>query len=284
MARSADWQPDLYTYLDYRAYLRDYYEAAKENTTYMSFRYLSHRAGFKSPNYVKLVMDGDRNLSTKGAGQVARALGLKNEARRFFLDLVRFGQSSDVRERNDAFERIGASQRFRQARRLEQEVFEYLSKWYYPVIREMTARQDFSEDPAWIANQLLPKITPTQASEALDLLLSLGMLQRGEDGALERAEPNLTTGHEVEKLAVGNYHRQMMKLSSESIERVESHRRYLSATTICIDAETFEALKERIYEFRERFMEASDSHGEDAMVYQFNLQLFPLNQEIEESS
>ena len=77
----------------------------------------------------------------------------------------------------------------------------------------------------------------------------------------------------------------MMKPASESIERVESHRRYLSATTICIDAETFEALKERIYEFRERFMEASDSHGdENTMVYQFNLQLFPLNQEIEESS
>ena len=66
MARSADWHPDLYTYLDYRAYLRDYYEAAKEHTTYMSFRYLSHRAGFKSPNYVKLVMDGDCNLSSKG--------------------------------------------------------------------------------------------------------------------------------------------------------------------------------------------------------------------------
>jgi len=282
MARSTEWHPDLFSYLDYRAYLRDYYEAAKEHTTYMSFRYLSHRAGFKSPNYVKLVMDGDRNLSSKGAGQVAKALGLKSEARRFFLDLVRFSQSTDVRERNDAFERIGASQRFRQARRLEQEAFEYLSKWYYPVIREMVARPDFEENPDWIANQLLPKITPTQASEAIDLLLTLGMLERSEDGALERSEPNLTTGHEVQKLAVGNYHRQMMQLASESIERVESNRRYLSATTICIDAETYEDLKARIYEFRERFMEAADSSGENAMVYQFNLQLFPLNQEIEE--
>lgn len=273
------WQPDLFSYLNFRDYLRAYYEAGKESTHYMSFRYLSQRAGFKSPNYVKLVMDGKRNLSTKGALQVAHALGLRGESERFFADLVCFNQSDDVKERNEAFERIGASQRFRTARRLDQEFFDYLSRWYYPAIREMVARCDFQEDAEWIGAQLLPSISAAQAQEALDALSSMGLLVRTRDGVLERADPTLTTGHEVQALAVGNYHRQMLKLASESIERIDSTRRYLSATTICISQAQAEQLKQRIYDFRERFMEAAAA-GEDAsQVYQFNLQLFPLNKE-----
>ena len=57
------WQPDIYNYLDYRQFIQAYYSAAKENTKSMSFRYLSRRAGFSSPNFIKLVMDGQRNLS-----------------------------------------------------------------------------------------------------------------------------------------------------------------------------------------------------------------------------
>ena len=278
MSQAHSWTPDLFSYLDYREYLRDYYNAAKENTSYMSFRYLSKRAGFKSPNYVKLVMDGERNLSAQGASKVASAIGLKAESRRFFLDLVRFNQSEAPEERNKAFERLSASQSFRDIRRLEQEVFEFLSHWYYPAIREMVARSDFREDHAWIGAQLLPQIKPDKVKDAIELMLSIGLLVRDDAGALERAEPNLTTGHVVQKLAASNYHRQMIKLAGESIERVHWEKRFMSTTTMCISREQYEDIKSRIFEFREQVIGAASEPSDADRVYQFSLQFFPLNQ------
>ncbi|MCB9620237.1 MAG: TIGR02147 family protein, partial [Sandaracinus sp.] len=46
---------DVYGYLDYRAYLRDFYETKKAAGRGFSFRSFSKRAGLKSPNYLKLV-------------------------------------------------------------------------------------------------------------------------------------------------------------------------------------------------------------------------------------
>lgn len=42
------WKPDIFEFLDYRAFLGAYYEAAKANQPQFSYRYFSRRAGFAS--------------------------------------------------------------------------------------------------------------------------------------------------------------------------------------------------------------------------------------------
>ncbi len=271
------WVPHVYDYMDYRAYLKEYYTRAKHHTRHMSFRYLSRRAGFRSPNYIKLVMDGDRNLSADGSVKIADALDLNREDRAFFLNLVAFNQSDDHDERNALFAKLSSHKQFRKARRIDQAMFEYLSHWYYPAIREMIARHDFVDDPAWIARQLHPNITTQQAARALDLLLDLGLISREEStGRYARQEPHLTTGHEVTSLAVGNYHRQMTSLAMEAMQSVRAVERYMSAMTMCVDEQHFDALRQKILEFREEMLAVCEQSDEPDRVYQFNLQFFPL--------
>ena len=54
--------PSVYEYLDYRQFLRDHFAASKKAKPQYSFRYFSRRAGLSSSNFLKLVMDGKRNL------------------------------------------------------------------------------------------------------------------------------------------------------------------------------------------------------------------------------
>ena len=54
---------NLFRYDDYRKFLKDWYNNAKASRGSFSFRTFSKRAGFKSTNIFKLVMDGDRNLT-----------------------------------------------------------------------------------------------------------------------------------------------------------------------------------------------------------------------------
>lgn len=272
----AKWIPDIFEYLDYRKFLADYYVQAKENNRAFSYRYFSRKAGYSSPNFLKLVIDGQRNISTESIGRFALALKLNNSQSRFFANLVAFNQATTGEEKNQAFERVAASRRFRQARKLDRDFYVYLSHWYYPAIREMVGRHDFVEDPDWIASQLLPPVQPSQARACLELLLELGLVLRDSSGRLTRGEASITTGHEVRSLAIGNYHRQMLERAAESIELVKSENRDISALTVSISGETVAELKDRIHDFRELLIDRCDRDEQPDAVYQINIQLFPL--------
>src|ERR1043166_5840097 len=108
----------VYDFLDYRAYLRAHYEAAKRTQRSFSFRSFAKLAGLRSPNFLKLVIEGDRNLGADSVPRFCVALGLEGPEAEFFADLVAFNQASSLAEKNRAFERISPSRRFRAARRI----------------------------------------------------------------------------------------------------------------------------------------------------------------------
>jgi uncharacterized protein (TIGR02147 family) len=268
----------VYDFLDHRAYLAAYYQAAKRTRPSFSFRLFSKLAGLRSPNFLKLVIDGERNLGADSVARFTKALGLGAADGEFFADMVAFGQAQTLAEKNRAFERIAASRRFRAARRIDGELFAYLSHWYNPAIRELAARDDFQEEPRWIAAQLRPKISATEAAEAMKLLLSLGLLVRDTtSGRVMRGEPTLTTEHEVRSLGAAAFHRQMLERAAQSIETVPRELRDLAALTVCVSAETAAIVKQRIHQFREALTELCDADTRGNVVYQLNVQWFPLS-------
>ncbi len=278
------WAPDIFEYTDYRMYLGDYYTAAKANTKAFSYRYFSRKAGYSSPNFLKLVIEGKRNVSSDSIDRFAKALKMTAAERRFFRDLVDFCQAETVEEKNKAFDRVAASRRFRKARRLERAFFLYLSRWFYVAIRELAASAEFTTDPVWIAAQLVPPIKPAEAAEALEALLELGLLVEGEDGRITRGETSVTTGHEVRALGVKNYHRQMLQRAAESMKLVPQRYRDVSALTVCISPSAVSEFKERIHAFREGMLDLGDRDDNPTAVYQLNIQFFPLSrvEEVEE--
>ena len=269
--------PSVHGYVDYRAFLKDHYQASKQLNPRYSFRFFARRAGLSSSNFLKLVMDGKRNLGSATIAKFIVALGLCADDGIFFADLVALDQAKSVLERNRAFERVAANQRFRQARRLEGPMFKYLTHWYYPAVRELAGRHDFRDDPAWIASQLVPAITARQARAALATLQQLRLLVKDESGQLVRGDTSLTTGHEVQSMVVRAYHRQMIERAADALQRVPASERDISALTVCIPPKLLPELKERIHRFRETMMERCDTEDEPQQVYQLCVQLFPLS-------
>lgn len=269
--------PSVFEYIDYRAFMRDHYTAQKARNTNWSFRFLARRAGFASSNFLKLVMDGDRNLGAEAVDKVAKALKLDAEESEFFANLVAMNQAATVADRNRAFERVAANRRFRAAKKLDGPLFEYLTHWYYPAIRELAATSGFSEDPAWIAGQIVPRITPKQAKTALGTLEKLGLLVREASGKLVRGEPSLTTGHEVRSVVIPAYHLQMIERAAKAVVSFSPDERDVSALTVCIQTKTLAELKTRIHRFREEVLDKCDSEKEPERVYQLCIQLFPLS-------
>lgn len=278
-------RPDIFAAQDYREYLRAYYLFEKERDPDFSYRVFASRAGFKSPNFLKLIIEGQRNLTIKSIRAIVGALKLNEEEARFFKNLVLVNQAKTSAERNQNVRELYKSKVFRELYPLKQAELDFYQNWYCIPIREMIASPAFREDPQWISERMLGAITPAEASHALDTLLTLGLAVRDENGHLRQSQKNLTTGNEVHSSAVADFHRQMLSKAAGSIDQVKRYEREISGSTVMISESTFHHLKELIQNFRKALLaEAESGGGSDKKhaIYQIGLQLFPLSEFMQE--
>jgi uncharacterized protein (TIGR02147 family) len=267
----------VFAYLDYRTYLRDYYADKKSTSRAFSYRSFSKRAGVASPNYLKLVIEGKRSLSGKMAERFAAACGLETDAARYFAHLVAFNQAKTSTERAQSYDKLTGFQRYRQAHKLEIAHAAYYSDWYMPAIRELAASKHFRDDPEWIADQLIPNITPLQAQRALEILTDLKLLVRDTNDKLVQADTLLSTGPETRGLHISAFHRAMTQRAIESIDLVPAPERDISALTLCLSRNGLQVLKERLQRVRRELLELAALEADCEQVVQVNFQLFPLS-------
>lgn len=271
---------DIYSYTDFRSLLRDYYEQEKIRAPdKFSFRFFARRAGFSSPNFLKLVIAGKRNLGHESIHRFARVMGLKKRETLFFESLVLFNQTRDPEEKRRAFEMVMSFREYRSAKKLVSEQYDYFSKWYYPVIREMVNLEDFRDDPSWIAKRLQPPISRAEAEEALKRLESLQLIARDKKRRLRQTEQNLATEEEVVSVALVKFHQEMISHGLESLKQLPSERE-ISGLTMSLSTEQFQEVRQKIRDFHREIQQliATDGNGKPKKVCQLNFQFFPLMQ------
>lgn len=270
---------EVFDFLDYRDFLRGYYEHKKAGRGF-SYRAFSRRAGLKSPNYLKLVIDGERNLTPAMAQRFGEACGLKGSGLRFFVDLVAFNQAKTSEERAERYRDLTGHRSFRKAQRLDLKHAEYHSEWFIPAVRELAHRADFRADTAWIATQMMPRISQSEAERALQVLSELQMLQEDEDGGVSPTDALVTTGPQTKWVHIGEYHRVMMQRAAESIDLVPAAERDISSLTLCVDAGKLQEIKAQLRVLRQSLLALADDSVDPARVIQINFQLFPLSQPV----
>ncbi|HTV19422.1 MAG TPA: TIGR02147 family protein [Polyangiaceae bacterium] len=265
---------DVFRYRDYREFLAAFYAHAK--AAGLSYRGFARAAGLGAPNYLKLVIDGKRNLSREMATRFAAACRLNAESTEYFELLVALNQADNDAERNEFHERLSRFARFRSSQRLDVAQHEYHSSWFIPVIRELVSCPGFVEDPAWIAAQLEPAISEKEAAHALDVLQRLGLLERDESGQLGQATRAVTTGQQASGLHIRNYHAEVMQRAVRAMHELPPEERYISALTLSASAATWAEVMRRVIAFRQELVTLCDADPAPARVVQLNLQLFPL--------
>ncbi len=273
----ADGEPNVFEYLDARVYLREFYSSKKRQFRGFSYRAFSKRAGLRSPNYLKLYIDGQRNLTLAMAHKFARGCQLGPHEQSYFVDMVMFTQARNSIERDGHYQRLVASRFYRRAHRLDVTHAAYHSTWYIPAIRELITTPDFQEDPAWIACQLIPSITKSEAEAALKVLWDLGMLCRDRHGKLRQVDAVVSTGPETTGLHIGNYHRTMLQRAAASIDDIPAKDRDISSLTVCLSDAMLIRVKECIQALRQEILELSVTDTNSDRVVQINFQMFPMS-------
>lgn len=266
----------IFGHLDYRLFLKDFYESEKKRTSRFSYRYFAKQAGLKTSSFLKMVIDGKRGLTTATIASFGRVLKLSKKEQDFFEALVFYNQARTQNEREHYYDRLVSLRPQKKMSRLKEDQYEYYSKPYMVAIREMTALPDFDPDPAWIAKNLVPPIRPSEARHALDVLLRLKLIQK-KGGKIVQSESAVATESEVDSMAIFNYHRCMLDSAGAALMKVDEKMRDITSLTIPIPLTKIPKLKKEIEAFREHLAAMiDDGDANYHEVYQFNIQLFPV--------
>jgi uncharacterized protein (TIGR02147 family) len=267
---------DIYSYSDYRAFIRDYYETRKSAAEGFSYRQLAEQAGINSTSYFKFVIDGKRNLTQKSIFKSCLALGLRDKEAEYFENLVYFNQAKTPEEKNTFFGTLLALQQYRNVAVIERDQMEIFSEWHHCVIRELAVMADFGTDYARLGRMLNPPIPAAKAEASLALLVELGFLRKQGDGYVQ-AEPVVSTGPASRDNLVMRHQVRMLQLAKETFERCRAQDRYIGSTTIGVSRATFLNVVRKVRDFRSHLMEIVSHDGFADQVYQLTFCLIPLS-------
>lgn len=272
-------KPSPFDYLEYRDFLRDLLHELKKEEGW-NLRRFAQQAGISSPGYLKMVIDGQRNLSLETARKFCCALGIEGREKIYFERLVLYSQTKDPDLKLEYFEDL-VSLRPPSTQDPSLNILNrYLSKSYYSCVREMVLLKDFREDPKWIAKRCLPPIRPAEAREALQTLLELSLLERGPDGKLRQAGGLVQTENRTTQVAAAfHFHQAILQQARQVLGRLNPDERHYHAMTFALPKVLFSEIINEFYRLREQILEKSKKNSDAAdEVYQINFQFYPVTQ------
>lgn len=238
-------------------------ESQVRNPAY-SLRSFARRLAI-SPSALSEILNGKRRISRKLAERLADKLCLEPKQRHELLSRFRpaGATSKDVPFPPLAYQELDADQ------------FATMAEWYHFGILSLMETAGFVSDPAWISERLAIKLP--EATAAIERLLRLGLVARGDDGALKLTKGRLTTSDGVRSISLRRAHATNLALAQKSLEEDDVDVRDFSAMTLAIDAALLPEAKKIIREFQDRLADRLEVPGKQTEVYKLCVQLFPLS-------
>jgi uncharacterized protein (TIGR02147 family) len=267
---------NIYNFSDYRDFLKDRYRQLKDADPLFSFRFFSKQAGFGSPNYLKLVMDGKRNLSADAIGKFAKGLRLDNHESEYFRYMVEYNQCENEHKKKVYEAKLLYLRELFKVKTLIPELYDYYHEWYHAAIREIVHKGAVKNDPAAIAASLVPQISETEAQNSIGLLRKLNFISE-TDGMLvstEAGEIDSTSAAMAQKI----YYEQMAELAAQSLYTQGPETQDFESITISLPQDKVGELRTKI---RQLITELGGTHSGNPgdAVYQLNVQLFALTRQ-----
>lgn len=286
-AQTDSSRPTISDCLDYRKFLRDYFEFKRnENRTALrpyTYSVFSASADIKSPNYLKLIIEGKRNLSQDMIVKFAKAMHLNKQEAEEFAALVKYNQATDPGDRNQ-FLRDLASLRVRnkiENGEIDENTWRKVPSWVAWVLYAMADQNGVKYTPEDLAKLLRNRITPEEAADTLYNMLSAGQLVRDENtGNILKSRGIVDNLQEIPVALVRKLQTELMYLGLESLFNDNPLEREFGTATLCLTQSEFEELKFQLRKLRKSFQKDIASRRlttKGDKVYQLNIQLFPLS-------
>jgi uncharacterized protein (TIGR02147 family) len=236
------------------------------------------KAGIKSPTLFKEVVEGKRNLTSHTIQAFIKGIGLTEHDARYFSALVHFNQSKSNREKTEYLEQMRGIKRVVTREVVPIDQYEYYSRWYHAVLRELVCIMDWNDDYGLLAKSVVPQIKKSEAKESVKFLLEKGFIRLENNTHYVQTNPAITTGSEVSSMGVRSFNESMAKMGVDSINNFSPSVRDIRCVVVGVSEKSYSSIKDEIREFMSRITRIVDDDQESDRVYNVGIQFFPLSE------
>lgn len=265
----------VFEYLDYRDVMKDAFEDRKKATPRFSYRTFAQMFQMDTGNLYRIVQ-GEAHLPARSHSRAIEFLDLSGDSAEYFLLLIAHARERKESTRTEILEKAMAVREVAR-RRLADRELSFYRDWRIGAVRAMVEVVGGRVDPAEIAARLRPMVLEDEVVRALDVLLSLGLVAKSDDGRFALSEAHLTAGGPGKTSAIRGFQKQVLTLASESIDRFPVEQRDVDATTFAVDSETFLEIQQILRRCRRQIQARVDLCERPDRVLQLAMALFPLS-------
>jgi uncharacterized protein (TIGR02147 family) len=221
---------------------------------------------------MKMIIDGQRNLSFDVMSKLISALELTDMEARFFERLVKFTQIKNLEAKNELFEELLEFKKFRQTHHLTQFQYDFYSSWWMPVLYELIGFVSIDSLESELCSAF--GIKTSELALSLQKLERLGLIKKIKS-RWKKTNVGLETDHETASMNVRNFQKVMIQKSQERLDEVDGNNRDYQTLTIALTKADFQELKTALYKFVQKMNRKYSGEAEPDFIYQMNVQLFP---------
>ena len=275
--------PYIYSYNDLRAYLNDQVEHLLDSVPQNSIRKIAMEAGIHHATLSRMLR-GHIAITEKALTKLSKVIEVSKEDLSFLFALRDLSEAQTQPERVAAFEKISRNKKFKAANKDNLIDHNFLSNWYFPVIRELARTSEFKKDANWVRKKLGNKITKSDAELALHFLFKHDLITENTDGSFSVSQPTIKCDGGVFRLAMSEYHDQLLNIARDSIYDVPRELRQIMSQTLALPHEKVAEVREILMETAEKLSKIQVDEDQRDSVYQISLLAFPVTDVSEESA
>lgn len=264
----------IYNYLEYRTFLRDFYQSRKNGPDALTHRRIAEEVGFDS-GYFSRILKGTRRVSLELAERFIPLLGLKHREAEYFRTLVLLERARTHDDKAIHFSRL-KELRLPKMADLTPRQYQAFEHWYYIAVRELLACGDFGErDIPVLGAMIRPPIGVREVKRALKSLMQAGLVEKNENGRFRRIQRMWKTGP-TDSIAMVRFHCDMLNRAREAFDTTSREERDMSTLTLSVSTESRDKIKEEISRFRKRLMSLAHETPDPDRVYHMAMNFFPI--------
>jgi len=256
-------------YTDFRFFLQDVFvDRCQRNSAY-SIRSFAKNLNMDH-SYLNRILKGKKEVSDKLIIRLGKELGFSLKELKPFLSSQ--SPKGKLGKSLDKFKKIS------------EEVFVSISKWYYDGILELTKLKGFVPSSIWISKTL--GIPQSEVNIATQRLQDLNLLEIKDSGEwVDQSEFNTIITDEFTSNAQKRLQRELLKKAADALDTFPKEVRSQSSLMMAIDRRKFKQANEIIKNFRREMSELLESSDEEKNdVYQLVVSFYPLTNLVEEDS
>ncbi|MBN1980182.1 MAG: TIGR02147 family protein [Chitinivibrionales bacterium] len=265
----------IYEYMDYREYLKDYYEEQKQKRPLcFSYRYLGQRMGIDS-SYLAKAIAKKKHFSIALVPKICSYLKLSDKETHFFSLLMYYSKAENDADRTYFLEQLSSS-RSSSFEYFNLEKQQILYSWHPLVIWELLHYIKIPDDPEELVRRLIPAISRSDAVKAITLLKELHFIEVQSDGFLKALGKTLFVNRTTKSPAIHNLKRQVSTLALQALDRFADEEQLASYALVSLSDKSLEIIRRRVKALIKKVFKLGDCEQENRRVYHFAFHGFPV--------